>query len=240
MTDAVDVPFELDDRAVYFPRAETLVLADVHLGRAASSPVEAPLGEATDVAERLEALLAARNPETVVIAGDLLHSFSRIPRGVERSLAELVDRVEDAGASLAVTPGNHDAMLASAFDGETASSYRLADEETVVCHGHERPSGATTGTSRYVLGHEHPAIEIDGRKRPCFLYAPPTADRAGVLVLPAFTRLADGRTINRLRSTDLHSPLIENLEDCYPAVYDDSSGEALWFPPLGESRRFLD
>lgn len=240
MTEAVEVPFELDGRAVYFPGPETLVVADVHLGRDATSRIEAPLGEATDVGDRLEALLSARDPETVVVAGDLLHSFSRIPRGVERSLARLVDRVEDAGASLVVTPGNHDALLESVFDGETFPAYRLADGETVVSHGHEPPSGAAADASRYVVGHEHPAIEIDGRKRPCFLYEPATADRAATLVLPSFTRLASGRTINRLRSSDLQSPFVDRLDDCYPAVYDRSSGDTLWFPPLGASRRFLD
>ncbi|MFU8868803.1 metallophosphoesterase [Natronococcus sp.] len=237
MTDAVDVPFELDDRAVYFPRAETLVLADLHLGRGAASRVEAPIGGEEDVGDRLEALLATRNPDTVVVAGDLLHSFSRVPRGVERSITRLADSVEAADASLVVTPGNHDTMLESVFDGETAPAYRLADGETVVCHGHESPP--EEDATRYVIGHEHPAIEVDGRKRPCALYDPGGDGRAATLLLPAFTRLAGGRTVNRLRSSDLQSPLVGALDDYYPAVYDRSSAETLWFPPLSESRRLL-
>ncbi|MDG5759281.1 metallophosphoesterase [Natronococcus sp. A-GB1] len=239
MTDAVDVPFELDDRAVYFPRAETLVLADLHLGRGAASRVQAPIGGEEDVGGRLEELLVTRNPETVVIAGDLLHSFSWIPRGVERSITRLVDGVEAAGASLVVTPGNHDTMLESVLDGETAPAYQLADGETVVCHGHESPPDDVRDATRYVIGHEHPAIEIDGRKRPCTLYDPGGDDRAATLILPAFTRLAGGRTVNRLRSSNLQSPLIGDLDGYYPGVYDRSSGDVLWFPPLGESRHLL-
>ncbi|WP_293031133.1 metallophosphoesterase [Natronococcus sp.] len=239
MTDGVDVPFELDDRGVYFPRAETLVLADLHLGRGAASRVQAPIGGEEDVGDRLETLLDVRNPTTVVVAGDLLHSFSRVPRGVERSITRLVDSVEAAGASLVVTPGNHDTLLESVFDGETSSAYRLADGETVVCHGHESVTEDVRDATRYVIGHEHPSIEINGRKRPCALYDPGGDGRTASLILPAFTRLAGGRTVNRLRSSDLQSPLVGDLDDYYPAVYDPSSASTLWFPPLGESRRLL-
>lgn len=233
---AVDVPFTLTDRAVSVPDAGALVLADVHFGRAAASSVDAPVDDGGNVCDRLEALLAACQPKTVVVAGDLLHSFSRIPRGVERSVAEFVDRVEAAGASLVVTPGNHDTMLEEVFSGETASEYRLADGETVVCHGHEPPNA---DADRYVVGHDHPALSIDGRKRPCFLYGPDSYEDASVLVLPAFTRLAPGATVNRMRARDFQSPLVTDVDACYPAVRDPSSEETLWFPPLGQSRRLL-
>jgi uncharacterized protein len=224
------------ERSVYFPEADALVLSDVHFGRAASSNVDAPVDEDGDVCDRLESLLAARRPETVVVAGDLLHSFSRIPRGVERSIARFVDRVEDAGASLVVTPGNHDAMLEGVFSGTTAAEHRLADGETVVCHGHEPPRASA---GRYVVGHDHPALSIEGRKLPCFLYAPESYEGADVLVLPAFTRLASGMTINRASADDFQSPLVTDVDAAYPAVRDAASDETLWFPPLGESRRLL-
>ncbi|WP_306056737.1 metallophosphoesterase [Natronococcus wangiae] len=233
---AVDVPFTLTDRAVYVPDADALVLADVHFGRAAASSVDAPVDDGGDVCDRLGELLAAWQPEAVVVAGDLLHSFSRIPRGVERAVVRFVDRVEAAGASLVVTPGNHDTMLEAVFSGETAPEYRLADGETVVCHGHEPPSA---DADRYVVGHDHPALSIDGRKLPCFLYGPDSYEGASVLVLPAFTRLAAGATVNRMRARDFQSPLVTDADACYPAVRDAASDETLWFPPLGRSRRLL-
>ncbi|MFC4436884.1 MULTISPECIES: metallophosphoesterase [Natrialbaceae] len=233
---AVDVPFTLTNRAVYLPEADALVLADVHFGRVAASSVDAPVDDGGDVCDRLEESLSAWQPETVVVAGDLLHSFSRIPRGVERSVSRFVDRVETVGASLVVTPGNHDTMLEAVFPGETTPAYRLADGETVVCHGHEPPSA---DADRYVVGHDHPALSIDGRKRPCFLYGPDSYEGASVLMLPAFTRLASGATVNRMRSRDFQSPLVTDVDACYPAVRDPSSDETLWFPPLGQSRRLL-
>lgn len=233
---SVDVPFRVLERAVYVPAAETLVLADLHLGRAATSSVEAPVDGGGDAIDRLEALLERVAPETVAIAGDLLHSFSRIPRGVEKSIASLSSAVDRAGADLVVTPGNHDAMLESAYGGEVAVEYRLEDGETVVLHGHEPPEA---DASRYVLGHDHPALSIEGRKRPCLLYGPGTYDGSDVVVLPAFTRLAPGSTVNGMAGRDFQTPLVTDADALYPAVRDAEAGETLWFPPLGELRRLL-
>ncbi|WP_246999133.1 metallophosphoesterase [Halosolutus gelatinilyticus] len=239
MSDAgveVDVPFTLYDRAAFLPAADALVLADLHLGRGAASNVDAPLGDGTDAVDRLDRLLAETSPDTVVIAGDLLHSFSTLPRGVEDDLLDLGATVDRAGASLVVTPGNHDTMLESAFDGTSIDEYRLADGETVVCHGHERPAA---DADRYVIGHDHPALSVDGRKLPCFLYGPGEYDGADVLVVPAFTRLAPGSTVNGMRGRDFQTPLVADADAFYPAIRGGSFEEALWFPPLGECRRLL-
>ena len=239
MTDSgveIDVPFAVHDRAVFVPAADTLVLADVHLGKAAASSIDTPIDDGGDVSERLEGVLTTTGPSTVVVAGDLLHSFSRLPRGVERDLERLVATVDAAGAELVVTPGNHDTMLETVFDGETALEYELADDETVVCHGHKRPKATA---DRYVVGHDHPALSIEGRKRPCVLYGPDAYEGAEVLVLPAFTRLAAGATVNDMADRDFQTPLVQDPGEFHPAVRDDSSGETLWFPPLGELWKLL-
>ncbi|WP_049922876.1 metallophosphoesterase [Halopiger djelfimassiliensis] len=235
-TTPVDLPVTPRNRAVFVPGADALVVADVHLGRAAASNVDAPLDDGDAVRRRLEPLLGETDPQTVVVAGDLLHSFQRVPRGLEDDLSALESVVAEAGASLVVTPGNHDTMLSSVFDGETAAEYRLADGETVVCHGHEPP---TTDATRYLVGHDHPALSVEGRKLPCFLYGPNAYDGADVVMLPAFTQLAGGATVNGMRARDFQSPLVEDADAFHPAVWDDSSGETLWFPPLGECRRLL-
>lgn len=217
------------DRAVYLPEAATLVLADVHLGRERASNVELPLGEREDVLDRLGALLSRFEPETVVVAGDLLHSFDRLPHGVERSLRAFEARIEEADARLVVTRGNHDTRLASVFEG-ALDAYELGD--VLVCHGHERAGKA----ERYVIGHVHPAITIEGRKRPCYLRGP-AVDGGEALVLPAFTRLAGGVDLARARA--LRSPLLGAAGEYRPVVRDEIGDETLEFPPLSELRSFL-
>lgn len=237
-----EASIRVSDRAVYLPEAETLVCADLHLGRGASSAVEAPIDAVVDIAGRIEALCARFGPETVVVAGDLLDDFSRIPPGVHTAVTDLVEAVESAGASVVVTPGNHDRLLQTVYDGESVAEYALDDGETVVCHGHREPE---TQAARYVVGHDHPAISIEGRKLPCVLYGQevyePDADAspADVVVCPAFTPLARGTTINARRGGDFQSPLLSAPGRFHPVVRDETGDETFWFPALGSMRGLL-
>ncbi|MFC7155261.1 metallophosphoesterase [Halomarina halobia] len=228
------------DRAVYLADADALVLADLHVGRDATSDVTFPLGERADLVERLGALLDRFDPAEVVFAGDALHSFDRVPAGVAGTLAALDRLVDESGARLVVTPGNHDAMLAAVWSGPTRRAHRLADG-TVVLHGHEPPEPDDRGAPRYVVGHDHPKITIEGRDWPCFLHGEGVLNGSDVLVLPAFTRLAGGVSINGnvSRGTPLRSPLVADVDRFRPIVRDETAGETHAFPRLGEFRRLL-
>ncbi len=231
----LDSEIHFRDRSLYFPTADTLVVADIHFGRGATSRVEVPIGDDTDVCHRLEALLEVFEPETLVVAGDLLHSVSSVPRGVRESVARLQTLAKETGTTLIVTPGNHDTTLEVVYEGGAVGEYQL-DEETVVCHGHKRPQ---TDAERYVIGHDHPTIELEGRRYPCVLYGEGVYDGADVFVCPAFTRLAPGVRINRLRASAFQSPLVTDLEAFEPIVRDGAGEKTLRFPPLGECRRLL-
>ncbi|MEF8840518.1 MAG: metallophosphoesterase [Haloarculaceae archaeon] len=225
---------ELRDRAVHLPETSTLVLADVHLGKDAASNVELRLGEHEDVTGRFAALVGRFEPEEVVVAGDLLHSFSTLPRGVMETLEELRTTAREVGARIVVTPGNHDTMLDELWKGPTGSEYRVGD--WLVTHGHEEPEGVA---DRYLVGHDHPAIEIEGRRQPCYLYGEGIYRGADVLVLPAFTRLAAGTPVNGARNGDLMSPLAREVDAFRPLVRDEAADETLTFPPLSTFRRML-
>jgi metallophosphoesterase superfamily enzyme len=224
------------DRACYLPAADALVLSDLHVGKAAASNVEFPLGERTNLSERLAALVTAFDPAEVVLAGDLLEAFDHVPHGVEETVDRLTATARDAGATLVVTSGNHDGLIDAVHDGTAPAEHRLADDETVVCHGHESPE---EDADRYLVGHDHPAIEIEGKKRPCYLVGEGVYRGADVVMLPAFTRLAAGVTVNAMRASDFASPLVTDPDAFRPVVWDADAGEALEFPPLGELRPYL-
>jgi len=128
--------FTFRDRAVYLEAAETLVLADLHLGRAATSNVSAPLDERGDLLDRLARLRRAFDPSTIVFAGDILHSFSTVPDGVDDTVTELYDRCVDAGVDTVAVAGNHDRLLDDVWPAGVESAVKL-DDGTVICHGHE-------------------------------------------------------------------------------------------------------
>jgi len=223
---------EFGERAAYLPDADALVLADVHAGRDAASDVSLPLGERADLVERVDSLLAEFDPGTVVVAGDLLHVRGNVPEGTAETVEALADAVGETGASYRVVRGNHDTMLGSV--GVDAEAYVELADGTVVCHGHEEPP---VEASRYVVGHQHPAVEIEGQRHPCFLYGPSQRAGSDVLVLPAFTRLAPGTLVNRLSAGAAVSPLLADPTGYRPVVV--SGGEALGFPALGDLRGLL-
>ena len=230
-------------RGAFSTGDDVLVVADLHLGRDESSNVSFPLGERDDLLDRLDALIAHFDPRTVVFAGDVVHTFDDVSERSRDELDELADVCRSAGASLELVAGNHDASLETAWDGPTHDEYVVGgategddDPRTVVCHGHEPPE---TSADRYLIGHVHPTIEIEGDRRPCFLLGPETYRGADVLVLPAFNRLAPGAVVNDMDAAAFGSPLVTDPDRLEPLVYDDAAQETLRFPPLGELRGLL-
>ena len=228
--------FQFLPRSVFLPDADALVVADLHVGRSEASDVAFPLGERRDLLDRLGALLTRKGPATVVFAGDVLHRFETVSERSSETVAELAAVCREAGSDPVFVRGNHDPMLDTIRD-DARDAYVLAENpRTVVCHGHQEPS---LDAERYVIGHDPPAIEIEGQRRPCFLDAPAAYEGADVLVLPAFSRLAAGVEVNDAQGSDLQSPLVRDLGDVRPILYDDGSEEALTFPPLASFRRLL-
>jgi putative SbcD/Mre11-related phosphoesterase len=224
----------LRDRAVYLPATSTLVCADVHLGRAAASNVQSDLGEHDELCERFEALVRRFDPDEIVVAGDLLHSFSTLSRGVARTLQRFEATAKAVDARMIVTPGNHDTMLEGLWDGISKREYRAGD--WVICHGHKTPE---TDADGYLVGHDHPALEIEGQRHPCYLYGEGVYRGADLLMIPAFTRTAAGVPVNEMLAPEFQSPLITDVGALRPLIRDTQGNETLSFPSLDTFRRFL-
>ncbi|EMA29259.1 hypothetical protein C444_14601 [Haloarcula japonica DSM 6131] len=221
-----------DDRALLLDG--TLVVADLHVGRGTGGSLELPVGSGSDMVQRFQSLVDRHDPDEVVVAGDLLHSFRTVPRSVESTVAGLKSACQGVGARLVVTPGNHDTMLDGVWDGPTETEYRIG--EMVVCHGHEAPD---TEADRYVVGHDHPTISIEGQRRPCYLVGSGQFRGSDVVMLPSFNKLNAGVEVNEMRAGDFQSPLVTDTDRLEPVVWDESGRETLSFPPLGEFRRML-
>ena len=249
------------DRTVFLPAASALVVADLHAGRASATNAGLLLNERRDLLDRLTAAVAATDPETVVLAGDLLHRFGSPSERTAGTVRALAGAVRAAGARPVAVAGNHDAGLASVWPGPVHEAFCLADG-TLVCHGHTAPDAeARAEAERYVCGHLHPAVEIEGRKRDCFLYDPSGYRGQPTLVLPAFSTFAAGLRVERRDAVD--SPLVPDLDDVRLGVVDGvapgateedgvapgateedgvapgTTGAALWFPPLADLRPYL-
>lgn len=227
----------LRERAAYISGPSALVLADLHVGRDEESSVQFPLGERSDLVERLDGLLDHFRPETVVFAGDVLHSFQPATDHAIESVESLADccRAHDADPVFIV--GNHDHHLADVWDGPVEDSFRAGD--VLVCHGHELPDPADRREDdRYIVGHDHPTIRVEGVRHPCYLHGPGWNGEE-LLMLPAFNRLAPGVEVNGMTTSDFDSPFVTDADALRPLVYDEDSQEVLTFPPLGAFRDLL-
>lgn len=228
--------FDPRDRAVYLSATGTLVCADLHVGRDVTSAVEFRVGEREDLTTRFGRLLDRYEPTEAVIAGDLLHSFDRVPTGATGTVRTLSKLAADRGCSIAVTPGNHDTMLEELWEGQIVPEYPIGDGSVVATHGHVPPE---SDAEHYVVGHDHPTIEIEGVRRPCYLYGPDQYGGADVLMLPAFSKLPAGVVINELSAAEFQSPFVTDADTLRPIVFDGGTDGAYEFPPLGKLRRFL-
>lgn len=230
--------FEVRDRAVYLSDLDVLVCADLHVGKVATSNVEIGLGERRDLVDRFVALCDRYRPREVVVAGDLLHSFGTIPSGVPETVHELRETVGNFETDVIVTRGNHDPMLSELWDGsiDDVCRYEFDDGEVVVTHGDVLPQ---TDADVYVIGHDHPTIEIEGRRHPCYLLGRSQYGGADLLMVPAFGTSVSGVAINSMSTSDFQSPLVTDADDLRPIVCDPDGGDSMEFPPLGTFRDLL-
>lgn len=173
----------LPQKALYWPREQTLFIADIHFGKAASfraAGIPLPPGSTTASLSRLEACIEQSGASRIVFLGDFLHSKAARADATFERFADWRQRHRQV--ELTLVRGNHDDK---AGDPPREWNIVCVDEGEVMgpfCLAHH-PEPDLRG---YVLaGHIHPAVYLDGPandslRLPCFWFG------AYVCVLPAF------------------------------------------------------
>lgn len=183
----------------------TLILADVHLGKAATFRARGlPIPEGDDARDldRIAALVKTHRPGQLIIAGDLFHS----PAGLTPELANLIELFlhQIAIPTLLVT-GNHDAKLKRLPSGlTTTAAHDLGGLQVIHDPAHVPPGQPS------LCGHWHPVLRIPEGKRsslrlPCFLL------RNQTLVLPAFGGFTGGAVIQPEPGDQCFAPLRDTV-----------------------------
>lgn len=172
------------DRALFWPRRRMLIVADVHLGKAAAfrrSGIPIPRGTTQKNLARLSALIEFYRPAELLVLGDLVHAREGY---VPELIAEVAAwRREHAACRWLVVPGNHD-HRAGDFPLEWAIEVHADGLDVAPFRFLHHPTDAVDGA--YVLaGHLHPCVVLqDGARQrwrvPCFWFGTKGA------VLPAF------------------------------------------------------
>lgn len=192
----------LPERAVWWPAAQTLLVADLHWGksetfRVAGAPV--PGGVLAADLARLQAAIAATGARRVLVLGDLLHAGIGITPGLLEEVGAWRENLVRA-IELTVVPGNHDRRI-----DLVAEPWRLRVEHATLREGpfaFQHEPGEQEGCFTWA-GHVHPMAVISGRtdavRLPCFWMSP----RMGVL--PAFSAFTRGLTIRPAANERLYA-----------------------------------
>ncbi len=176
----------LPQHAVHLPEHDLLLVADLHLGKAAAfrrQGLPVPENTTDDTLARLSDALALSGAMHLVVLGDLLHSAAaRAPATLE---AVARWRRRHAALRLTLVRGNHDLRA-----GDPPADWRVQVVDgplplagCALALRHE--PGPATDDAYVLCGHVHPAAALAGRahqrlRLPCFHFGA----RCGVL--PAF------------------------------------------------------
>lgn len=181
----------LPQKALYWPRENMLVIADIHFGKAASFRalgVPVPGGTTRANLDLLDELVALHGARHLLFLGDFLHAKAA---HAEATVAAMhAWRMSHPALKLTVVRGNHDLH---AGDPPARLAIDMVDEPHphnpfAFCH---HPDLLAPG---YLMaGHVHPVYRLragwESLRLPCFLAG------EGRIVLPAFGAFTGGHAI---------------------------------------------
>ena len=202
----------LPERAAWWPAGNTLFIADLHLGKAATyralgQPV--PAGTTQENLARLSDLITHYTPQHVIFLGDFLHAAAARTPDVLGALQQW--RTQHTAVEMTLVRGNHDSRA-----GDPPASLGIVVVDEPYLHGpfalcHHPQQHAT----HFVLaGHVHPVCRLIGPGRdslrlPCFLRQTRQA------ILPAFGEFTGGWLVSAVSEQRIY-PVGGGVVWCLP------------------------
>jgi len=174
----------LPEKAVYWRDTETLIIADLHLGKAGhfrKEGIAAPGDINRRNLDRLTELLNRWQPVSLLILGDLFHSSAN------REWFEFEDwRLKYRSVMIRLVNGNHDVLHHTFYQTAAIDTFpEMVSSGFCFRHDPQLPHNREDKDVITVAGHLHPGITIRGKGRqalrlPCFHFT----DKQ--ILLPAF------------------------------------------------------
>ena len=172
----------LPEKAIYWQDQQTLICADLHLGKAGhfrKAGVPIPGNVHWEDLGRLSLLLEAWQPRELLLLGDLFHSDINNEWTFFERWMEQYPRLK-----VVLVKGNHDILPNAAYEISNLSVVTAPLERGPYSFTHHPTS---TSNLYNLAGHIHPSVALQGRGRqrislPCFYFGL----KGGIL--PAFGR----------------------------------------------------
>lgn len=179
-------------KALYWPRRQTLCIADAHFGKAAAyralgQPV--PPGTTAANLRRLDALLQTYPATQLIFLGDFLHAPESHAVATLAALCHW--RQQHTALKCTLIRGNHDLR---AGDPPPGLMIQTVDEPLLLRPFALRHTPLAQAGYHVIAGHEHPVFHLRGKGRqrlrlPCF------HSTAGMTVLPAYGEFTGGHAV---------------------------------------------
>ncbi|MGQ9550307.1 MAG: ligase-associated DNA damage response endonuclease PdeM [Roseiflexus sp.] len=173
----------LPERALFWKRTATLIIADPHIGKPGAfraAAIAAPEGTTIADLERLSTAIRRCSAQRLIVLGDLLHARSGRTTTTMTTFEEW--RVHHSSLDIVLVRGNHDTRA-----GDPPHSWRVTcvDEPWEIEPFTLRHYPESHAAGYTLAGHLHPAVRLSGAGKqrlilPCFWFG------ARVGVLPAF------------------------------------------------------
>ena len=187
----------LPQKALYLPASRSLLIADMHVGKAMhfrKSGMPLPADASERDLDMLTNIIGTYTPREVIFLGDLFHSHQN---NEWNALTTFLN--QHSGIRFALVPGNHDRFSAR-FSADSTMELLPEHYELgpfILSHA---PSELPIPGFYQLCGHLHPGVALHGKGRmqatlPCFWFGEHTG------VLPAFGNLT-GLALISPRPTD--------------------------------------
>lgn len=189
------------DRAIFWPRRKTLLVADVHLGKEhafSRQGVPIPAGPSEHSLKRLTRLVIDSLADRLIVLGDLMHATPHTNESWLPALSQFLD--DHQTLEVIVCAGNHDKPAGQLrIDQRIRWQTDPLVEPPFVFQHH--PGDSYRG---YVMaGHIHPVYRLH-RRRGGALRLPAFWFTSGHTVLPAFGSFTGGHVITPRAGDRIH------------------------------------
>jgi len=209
--------------AIYDDRTDLLIISDLHLGLEKTMTAKGnyiPQNQLDTMKEEIKEAKDRKEAERILINGDLKNQF-KTSYSENEEVKELLNFLAFSFDEVIVVEGNHDTFIDSTLkdNGIEMKEYHLEDGILFV-HGDRQLKDIDVEDEKnvdtVVIGHEHPAITLKDdigvkEKIPALLHGNLDEERK-LVVLPAFSRIANGTSVNEVPKRELLSPILKNSD----------------------------
>lgn len=233
---------------LYWEKRDAIIFSDLHLGLESlmvDAGVFMPKVQLEEILDEVHTIIDRVAPAEVIIVGDIKHEFSTASKGEKEEIRELLAALTESVDTVYVVKGNHDNFVIYALEHADAvrmDEYFILDDVCFI-HGDSIPQDlAEEHFNTVVIGHEHPAVSVTDdagvtEKIHCFLHG--TWQNKDLIVLPAFSTMAEGAAVNTAPQDAFSSPFLREADmDSLRAVGVDREAGVLDFGSLTQLKQY--